>query len=203
LETLKLCYLDDLSPLLERLKQQSTTFPLRCLRIESSFFNEMKLASLLARLPSLVSLQFVDCEDVTSNFLKAISMPTVTSTQTCQKLETLSLDGCTSFDWDSLRTFIESRLPGRSSQHLSQELPANDRLTATFPMSLASARKHRLQQLKPAHSWTVQPGFKRLRSINVTRCHQISKEMAQWLRMYVAEVACEPAKGVWGEPVLP
>lgn len=71
LETLELCYLDDLSPLLERMKQQSlTSFPLRCLRIESSFFNELKLANLLARLPSLTSLQFVDCEDVTSNFLK-------------------------------------------------------------------------------------------------------------------------------------
>ncbi|KAF7977710.1 hypothetical protein HWV62_2980 [Athelia sp. TMB] len=192
LETLELCYLDEVSPLLDRLKQQSNPLPLRCLRIESSFFNEMKLASLLVRLPSLVSLQFVDCDDVTSNFLKAISMPTVTSTLTCQKLETLSLDGCTSFDWDSLRTFIESRLPGCSSQRLSQEL------TPTFPIS--SARR---QRLKPAQSWAVQPGSKRLRSISVTRCYQISKEMAQWLRMYVTEVTCEPAKGVWGEPVMP
>lgn len=73
LQTLELCYLDDISPLLERLRQQSlTSFPLRCLRVESSFFNELKFANLLTRLPSLVSLQFVDCEDVTSNFLKVL-----------------------------------------------------------------------------------------------------------------------------------
>jgi hypothetical protein len=46
-------------------------------------------------------------------------------------------------------------------------------------------------------------GPRRLGSIDVTRCHQISKEMVQWLRMYVADVRCEPAKGVWGELVLP
>ena len=39
--------------------------------------------------------------------------------------------------------------------------------------------------------------------IDLTRCHQISKEMVQWLRMYVAEVKCEAVKSVWGEPELP
>ena len=39
----------------------------------------------------------------------------------------------------------------------------------------------------------------RLVSVDVTRCTQISKEMVQWLRMYVAEVKCESAKGVWGD----
>ena len=43
----------------------------------------------------------------------------------------------------------------------------------------------------------------RLESVDLTRCHQISKEMVQWLRMYVAEVKCEAVKSVWGEPELP
>jgi hypothetical protein len=42
----------------------------------------------------------------------------------------------------------------------------------------------------------------RLKAIDVTRCNQISKEMIQWLRMYVAEVKCESAKGIWGEPAM-
>jgi hypothetical protein len=73
LQTLELCYLDDLTPILERLKQQSlTSFPLRSLRIESCFFNELKFVGLLSRLHSLVSLELVDCEDVSSHFLKVI-----------------------------------------------------------------------------------------------------------------------------------
>lgn len=35
------------------------------------------------------------------------------------------------------------------------------------------------------------PGAKRLSYVDVTRCVQISKEMVQWLRMYVDEVACD------------
>jgi hypothetical protein len=50
------------------------------------------------------------------------------------------------------------------------------------------------------HSGILKP--ERLRSIDVTRCSQISWEMIQWLKMYVAEVRCESAKGVWGENVL-
>lgn len=42
----------------------------------------------------------------------------------------------------------------------------------------------------------------RLQSIDLTRCHQISKEMVQWLRMYVAEVKCETVKSVWGETMM-
>jgi len=76
LQTLELCYLDDLTPLLERLKLQSlTAFPLRHLRIESSFFNELKFVSLLSRLQSLVSLELVDCEDASSHLLKVYKAP--------------------------------------------------------------------------------------------------------------------------------
>ena len=73
LQTLELCYLDDLTPLFERLKQQSlTSFPLRHLRIESSFFNELKFVNLLSRLPSLVALELVDCEDASSHLLQVV-----------------------------------------------------------------------------------------------------------------------------------
>lgn len=73
LQTLELCYLDDLTPILERLKQQSlTSFPLRSLRVESSFFSEMKFVNLLSRLNSLISLELVDCDDASSHFLKVL-----------------------------------------------------------------------------------------------------------------------------------
>lgn len=71
LQTLELCYLDDLTPLLERLKEQSlTSFPLRHLRIETSYFNAVKFVTMLGRIPSLVSLELIDCEDASSQFLK-------------------------------------------------------------------------------------------------------------------------------------
>lgn len=71
LKTLELCYLDDLTPLLERLKEQSlTSLPLRHLRIETSYFNELKFIGLLNRLPSLTTLEMIDCEDASSLLLK-------------------------------------------------------------------------------------------------------------------------------------
>lgn len=39
----------------------------------------------------------------------------------------------------------------------------------------------------------------RIRVLDVTRCHEINKEMVQWLRMYVSEVRCESEKTYWGE----
>lgn len=71
LECIEFSYLDNLTPILKHLKRQSyTSLPLRHLRIESSFFNELKLVRLLRRLPSLQTLELVDVEDVSSNFLK-------------------------------------------------------------------------------------------------------------------------------------
>jgi hypothetical protein len=71
LETLELYYFDNLTPILHHLRTQSlTSLPLRSLKIESSFFNELTLVKLLGRLPSLVNLELVDVEDVTSNFLQ-------------------------------------------------------------------------------------------------------------------------------------
>lgn len=76
LERVELCFLDNVSPMLEHLRRQSLTrLPLRRLRIESSYFNEMKLVRLLKRLPALNSLEFVDADDVSSNLLKVRSTP--------------------------------------------------------------------------------------------------------------------------------
>ncbi len=71
LEWVDLCFLDNVSPMIEELRRQSLTcLPLRHLRIESSFFSEMKLLRLLQRVPSLNTLELVDVEDASSNLLK-------------------------------------------------------------------------------------------------------------------------------------
>lgn len=71
LERIDLCFLDNVSPMVECLRRQSLThLPLRHMRIESSFFNELKLLRLLRRLPALTTLEFVDVEDVSSNLMK-------------------------------------------------------------------------------------------------------------------------------------
>ena len=71
LESIELCYLDNVSPMLEAIRKQSlTVLPLRHLRIESCFFNELRFARLLPRLSALTSLELVDVEDVTSNLMR-------------------------------------------------------------------------------------------------------------------------------------
>ncbi|KAH7885324.1 hypothetical protein F5I97DRAFT_1811032 [Phlebopus sp. FC_14] len=194
LESLDFCYLDNLTPVLEHLKQQSlTSLPLRHLRIESSFFNEAKFVSLLRRLMSLSTLELVDIEDVSCFLLKSLSTPPAAHPWVCAKLERLNLDGCTSLQWDSLRRLVESRLAGRSVQTTS---------STPYGVSTASASAH-IHAITIAHGSSPALTPYRLFSIDVTRCHQISKEMVQWLRMYVRDVRCEPAKGVWGETTLP
>ncbi|KAG8214589.1 hypothetical protein J3R82DRAFT_9658 [Butyriboletus roseoflavus] len=195
LESLEFCYLDNLTSILEHLRQQSlTSLPLRHLRIESSFFNESKFVSLLKRLMSLTTLELIDIEDVSSFLLKNLSSPPISHPWTCPKLERLSLDGCTSLEWDSLRGFVESRLSGKSPQLSSASM------TTLRAVSSASASAH-IHALAAGRCSPV-PGPHRLTSIDVTHCHQINKEMVQWLRTYVRDVCCDPAKGIWGEPVL-
>lgn len=71
LERIELCFLDNVSPVIEHLRRQSlTSLPLKQIRVESSFFNELKLVRLLRRLPSLNTLELVDMEDASSNLLK-------------------------------------------------------------------------------------------------------------------------------------
>jgi len=204
LEILELCYLENVTPVLHLLYTQALTrLPLRRLRIESSVFNELKVVNLLRRLSSLVTLELVDCEDASSGLLRGLSG---SQPWACPKLESLTLDGCTSFDWDSLRTFVESRLPAHSYAYPHFQGGAqqfrSSQLTITSA-STAAAAHARSRSHPPARNLhpPVYLGPLRLRAIDVTRCSQISKEMVQWLRMHVASVQCERAKGVWGEPM--
>jgi hypothetical protein len=71
LDSLSLCYLENVTPILQLVYTQALTrLPLRHLRIESCLFNELKLVNLLRRLPSLVRLELVDVEDASSGLLR-------------------------------------------------------------------------------------------------------------------------------------
>ncbi|KAI0688880.1 hypothetical protein C8Q76DRAFT_634873 [Earliella scabrosa] len=225
LERFELCYLDNVSPMLEALRRQSlTVLPLRHLRIESCFFNELRFARLLPRLAALTSLELVDVEDATPNLMRNLATPPVSQTWVCPKLTTLSVEGCTSVDWETLRSIVESRLPPHSRAFPRQPLPHQPQSQP----AMSSASGHHRQAMSSssttssassfaatAHILARQPSMPvlssaslavgrpvRLESVDLTRCHQIGKEMVQWLRMYVAEVKCETVKSVWGEPSL-
>ncbi|KAI0366910.1 hypothetical protein BV20DRAFT_951234 [Pilatotrama ljubarskyi] len=228
LESIELCYLDNVSPILESLRKQSlTVLPLRHLRIESCFLNELRFARLLPRLPALTSLELVDVEDVTPNLMRNFATPPVSQTWVCPKLTTLSLEGCTSIDWETLRSIVESRLPPHSRAFprqpmARQESPARPAVSMSSasaasqrPTASSSSSSSASAFAATAHILAHQPSAPaiasashavgrpvRLESMDLTRCHQISKEMVQWLRMYVAEVKCETVKSVWGEPSL-
>ncbi|KAJ7095806.1 hypothetical protein B0H15DRAFT_774244 [Mycena belliarum] len=205
LESLELCYLENVTPVLQLVYTQALTrLPLRHLRIESCLFNELKLVNLLRRLSSLVKLELVDVEDASSGLLRVCTALSSSQPWVCPKLESLTLDGCTSLDWDSLRTLVESRLPANSHAYpcfQGAQAPRSSQRTLTSA-SAAAAAHERSRSQPPRHPYpAVFLGPLRLRAIDVTRCNQISKEMVQWLRMYVADVKCERAKGVWGEPM--
>jgi hypothetical protein len=71
LEMVALCYMDNVTSLLNHLKRQSlTSLPLRHLRIEQSFFGELELVGLLTRTSSLTTLELVDVEDASSSLIK-------------------------------------------------------------------------------------------------------------------------------------
>ena len=75
LAVLEMCYLENVTPVLTSLYTQALTrLPLRHLRIETCLLNEMKLVNLLRRVGSLVTLELIDLEDVSSNFLKASTL---------------------------------------------------------------------------------------------------------------------------------
>jgi len=72
LAVLEMCYLENVTPILTSLYTQALTrLPLRHLRIETCLLNEMKLVNLLRRVGSLVTLELIDLEDVSTNLLKA------------------------------------------------------------------------------------------------------------------------------------
>ncbi|KAL6304393.1 hypothetical protein BKA93DRAFT_733263 [Sparassis latifolia] len=207
LQRIELCFLDNVSPVVEHLRRQSlTSLPLHHIRIEASFFNELKLVRLLRRLPALITLELVDVEDASSNLMKNLSTPPASQTWICPKLTSLSLEGCTSLDWESLRSFVESRLPAQT-RAFPRQLPTSAEPQPTHPSTSSAsefaAHAHILSRVPVTSSanqaLTARVWPHRLQSVDLTRCHQISKEMVQWLRMYVAEVKCETVKGVWGE----
>jgi hypothetical protein len=211
LEKVALCYMDNVTSLLNHLKRQSlTSLPLRHLRIEASFFGELELVKLLSRTSSLTTLELVDVEDASSSLIKSLSAPTATTTWICPKLETLSLEGCTTLDWDALRTFVESRLPAHVRAYPRQAVPPMLSLPAPASYSALTLRQphptHALTQpTSHGRSHSVPPNASsyswplRLKDLDLTRCHQIGKEMVQWLRLYVDEVKCEMSRGSWQE----
>jgi hypothetical protein len=82
LESLELCYLGgDVTPILQRLENQAlTSLPLKELRVEACLFDELKLAQLLRRLPSLNTLELVNDEDVSSCLLRVSMKRTISET---------------------------------------------------------------------------------------------------------------------------
>ncbi|KAH7873109.1 uncharacterized protein C8R40DRAFT_1198430 [Lentinula edodes] len=193
LQSLEMCYLENVTPILQLLYTRPLTrLPLQSLRIESCFFNEPKLVTLLQNV-----------EDASSNLLTSLSssQPCI-----CPKPDTVTLDGCTSLDWDSLRTFVESRLPVNSYPRYQDARAFRSAQAATKTISasaVAVGYSRSSKSRSTQHPQAVLPGPRRIRSIDVTRCSQISKEMVQWMRMYIPEVKCERTKGVWGEPMMP
>ena len=76
LEKIALCYMDNVTSLLNHLKRQSlTSLPLRHLRIEASFFGELELVKLLSRTSSLTTLELVEVEDASSSLIKVCYYP--------------------------------------------------------------------------------------------------------------------------------
>ncbi|KDR82765.1 hypothetical protein GALMADRAFT_847101 [Galerina marginata CBS 339.88] len=198
LESLELAYLENVTHLLQLLYAQALTrLPLKYLRIETCLFNEMKFVGLLRKLPSLVTLELVDIEDISHHSLKAL---TLCQPWACPRLEYVTFDGCTSFDWDSLRAFVESRLPADPHAYKRYHTSSTS-IVSSASAAAADYARMKSRQDRSGHA-ALLAGPQRIQMIDVTRCNQISKEMVQWLRMYVASVKCEPAKGVWGEPTM-
>ena len=133
-------------------------------------------------------------------------MPPVTQEWVCPKLEVLNFDGCSTLSWDAVRTLVEARLPTNSSTRIiGTPSAAFARGNTTFVSSASAyAAQHHgatpvlTTKVSRASSMCVSQPV-RLRILDVTRCHQINKEMVQWLRMYVSEVRCESEKTYWGE----
>ncbi|KAG6837184.1 hypothetical protein H0H93_013411 [Arthromyces matolae] len=181
LNSLELCYLENVTPVIHLLHTQAPgRLPLQHLRIESCLLNEIKFVNFLRRVPSLVSLQLIDVDNTSTGFLKGLSS---SQPWICPRLEVLSVDGCTDFDWDALRSLVESRLPA---------IPIHPPCPSQTLVRTRSDKRALCQNDQSPST------PRRLRHIDVTRCTQISKEMIQWLRMYVADVKCGPAKVSWG-----
>ncbi|KAF6757446.1 hypothetical protein DFP72DRAFT_808942 [Ephemerocybe angulata] len=221
LTNLTLAFLQNISSILQCLYSQALTrLPLKTVRIESCVFNEIVFVNLLRRLNGLVKLEMVDVEDLSGGVLRNLTALTPNTPSPLPRVTHLTLDGCTSLDFDSLRIFVEARLPPNPLTFKRfHSNPKEIISSASEAARLAEAAKQtRARHVSASASASTQThgdtngttlGFglggdmmlhpARLVSVDVTRCTQISKEMVQWLRMYVAEVKCESVKGVWGD----
>lgn len=214
LTNLTMAFLQNISSILQCLYTQALTrLPLKTMRIESCVFNELTFITLMRRLNGLVKLELVDVEDLSGGALRNLTSLSPHSPSPLPRVTHLTLDGCTSLDFDSLRIFVEARLPPNpatfkriitnpkdivSSASEAARLAEAAKLTkARHTSSSASAAAGNNSNASGGEVTMWQPA--RLVSVDVTRCTQISKEMVQWLRMYVAEVKCESAKGMWGD----
>ncbi|KAF8578076.1 hypothetical protein K439DRAFT_1363173 [Ramaria rubella] len=142
LERLELSFLDNITACLKHLKDQASAiahFPLKSLKIEASFFNELKFMRLLRRLPTLEKLELVDVEDVSSNLLKSLSSPIQPNEWILPRLNTLNLEGCSSVEWDDLKVLVESRLPSSSASSSAAAAAALLRHRATSSISSTSS----------------------------------------------------------------
>ncbi|KAK2465355.1 hypothetical protein APHAL10511_002709 [Amanita phalloides] len=185
LSSLELGYLGNVTSLLNAVYHQALTrLPLRRLRIDSCLFSELMLLNLLRRVPSLTALELIDVEDASSNLMKILSSP---QPWVCPRLETLMLDGCTSFDWDSLRNVIESRLPANPNAYARFHPSPSTIMSSASASAAAHARSKAFAKRTPH----LAVGPQRLQQVDVRRCNQLSREMIQWLKMYVAVVKCE------------
>ncbi|KAF8713152.1 Methyltransferase domain, partial [Rhizoctonia solani] len=108
LEHLEISYLDDASvPVGMLCEQKDGDLPLKTLVINSSLIVEEQLVQLLQRVPGLISLELVDCEDVSPFLLNELSNA---QPWLCPNLRFLSIDGCTSVDSQAVRILVSSRL---------------------------------------------------------------------------------------------
>ncbi|KAF8755324.1 hypothetical protein RHS01_05676 [Rhizoctonia solani] len=109
LEHLEISYLDDASvPVGMLCEQKDGGLPLKVyLVINSSLIVEEQLVQLLQRVPGLISLELVDCEDVSPFLLNELSNA---QPWLCPNLRFLSIDGCTSVDSQAVRILVSSRL---------------------------------------------------------------------------------------------
>lgn len=193
----ELSFLDNITSCLKALKDQAP--PLQSLRIEASLFNELTMLGLLRKIPTIEELELVDVEDVSTHLLKGLSVPAQINEWIIPSLSTLNLEGCTSVEWDDLKTLVESRLPSSSASSAAR----GTSLYALYTQSRSTSSASQFAKTHPHTSYNTQsrsypsptvpsiPSFPRkVAKLDLTRCSQISRERIQWLRMYVGEVVC-------------
>lgn len=118
-------------------------------------------------------------------------------------LHTLNLEGCTSFEWDDLKNFIESRLSTSSSSSSSATLsyPASKQMSSSFRdgNTMSSSSHHYMHQVLTETPYLGTTMLRRrtetkpskpqkIRKLDLTKCTQVSRERMQWLKMYVPEL---------------